>query len=247
MPGRSRTTPVDAGRTALAAQGALVVAALAVADPSAPTRCAGWTVRELDRHLGRVCAGLTGLLAAPSPGPADTTVAGWAAALPALARVLDEEARRDGPGLATALPDLLAVLEVAPPDTVVEQRTGRHELGDAVLFRLVELVAHGRDLPDPVVPERTALRAVVKALAGVLAERAPGRHVEARIPPYAAVQCVAGPRHTRGTPPNVVEAEPVAFVELCTGRLTWAEAVADGRVRTWGDRADLSEWLPLLA
>jgi hypothetical protein len=65
------------------------------------------------------------------------------------------------------------------------------------------------------------------------------------VPPFAAVQCVEGPRHTRGTPPNVVEADPVAFVELCTGRLAWVDAVRDGRVRTWGDRADLSAWLPL--
>ena len=111
---------------------------------------------------------------------------------------------------------------------------------------LLELVVCGRDLPEPVPPDRRALRLAVKALAELLAERAPGKHVEARIPPYAAVQCVEGPRHTRGTPPNVVEADPVAFVELCTGRLAWADAAADGRVRTWGDRADLSPWLPLL-
>ncbi len=110
---------------------------------------------------------------------------------------------------------------------------------------LLELVVAGLDLPQPVAPDRGALRLVVKALAERLAAQAPGRHVEARIPPYAAVQCVEGPRHTRGTPPNVVEADPVAFVELCTGRLSWAEAAADGRVRTWGDRADLSAYLPL--
>ncbi len=94
-------------------------------------------------------------------------------------------------------------------------------------------------------PARTDLAPAVRGLADRLAEAAPGRHVEVRIPPYAAVQCVAGPRHTRGTPPNVVEADPVVFVELCAGRLAWADAVRDGRVRTWGDRADLSPWLPL--
>ena len=93
-------------------------------------------------------------------------------------------------------------------------------------------------------PSELAL--AVRGLAEQLAQAAPGHHVEARIPPYSAVQCVAGPRHTRGTPPNVVEADPVAWVQLCTGRLAWADAVADGRVRTWGDRADLSPWLPLL-
>jgi len=94
-------------------------------------------------------------------------------------------------------------------------------------------------------PARPDLALAVRGLANQLAEVAPGHHVEARIPPYAAVQCVEGPRHTRGTPPNVVELDPVAFVELCTGRVRWAEVTADGRVRTWGDRADLSPWLPL--
>ena len=94
-------------------------------------------------------------------------------------------------------------------------------------------------------PARTDLAPAVRGLADRLTEVAPGRHVEVRIPPYAAVQCVAGPRHTRGTPPNVVEADPIAFVELCMGRLAWTDAVRDGRVRTWGDRADLAAWLPL--
>src|SRR3954452_23126301 len=87
----------------------------------------------------------------------------------------------------------------------------------------------------------------VRVLAAALVRRAPGRSVEVRVPPHAAVQCVEGPRHTRGTPPNVVECEPVAFVELCTGRLGWHDAMADGRVRASGERADLSPWLPLLA
>lgn len=92
---------------------------------------------------------------------------------------------------------------------------------------------------------RPDLALAVRGLTERLAERAPGRHVELRVPPFAAVQCVAGPRHTRGTPPNVVEVDPASFVALCAGRLGWSEAVADGRVRTWGDRADLSAWLPL--
>ena len=92
---------------------------------------------------------------------------------------------------------------------------------------------------------RADLALAVRGLADRLAAAAPGHHVEARVPPFAAVQCVEGPRHTRGTPPNVVEADPVAFVELCSGHLAWVDAVRDGRVRTWGDRADLSAWLPL--
>jgi len=90
------------------------------------------------------------------------------------------------------------------------------------------------------------LRLAVRGLAEQLALNAPGRSVEVRVPPHAAVQCVEGPRHTRGTPPNVVECDPLAFVELCTGRLQWADAIADGRVRASGERADLRALLPLL-
>nr|MDP9100828.1 sterol carrier family protein [Actinomycetota bacterium] len=103
---------------------------------------------------------------------------------------------------------------------------------------------HGLDAG--VAPDGEALRLVVRALAGLLAEVAPGRSVEVRVPPYVAVQCVAGPRHARGTPPNTVEADPVAFLEVVTGRSTWADAVGTGRIRASGARADLSGLLPLL-
>lgn len=90
------------------------------------------------------------------------------------------------------------------------------------------------------------LRDATRALLTVLAERAPGRSVEVRVPPYGAVQCVPGPRHTRGTPPNVVETDPVTWLRLATGELTWADMVAAGRVRASGARADLTEYLPLI-
>jgi hypothetical protein len=95
-------------------------------------------------------------------------------------------------------------------------------------------------------PPPSALRMAVRYLLGLLTAVAPGRTVEVRVPPYAAVQCVEGPRHTRGTPPNVVETDPVTWVELATGRLQWAVAAADGRVRASGIRADVSGYLPLL-
>ncbi|WP_241255389.1 sterol carrier family protein, partial [Candidatus Protofrankia californiensis] len=117
-------------------------------------------------------------------------------------------------------------------------------LGDFLLAGAVEGVVHGLDLG--VEPVRDALRLAVKACTGLLGARAPGRSVEVRVPPFAAVQVVEGPRHTRGTPPNVVEAEAVAFVEVAVGRLSWAAATADGRVRASGVRADLRPYLPLL-
>ena len=76
--------------------------------------------------------------------------------------------------------------------------------------------------------------------------RAPGNSVELRVPPLGVTQCVEGPRHTRGTPPNVVETDASTWLELATGVLTWPEAVEAHRVRASGLRADLSAWLPLL-
>ncbi|HEX7744959.1 MAG TPA: sterol carrier family protein [Micromonosporaceae bacterium] len=99
-------------------------------------------------------------------------------------------------------------------------------------------------LDADVEPESGALRAAVRALLADLAARAPGRSVEVRVPPYGAVQCGVGPRHTRGTPPNVVETDPLTWIGLATGRVTWREALASGRVRASGSRADISQYLP---
>ena len=96
-------------------------------------------------------------------------------------------------------------------------------------------------------PEPAVVRDAVRALLAALAERAPGRSVEMRVPPYGAIQCVEGPRHTRGTPPNVVETDPITFVLLATGRLDWDEAVQNGLIRASGTRADLSGYLPCWA
>jgi Bacterial SCP ortholog len=94
-------------------------------------------------------------------------------------------------------------------------------------------------------PLREATRTAVRYLLDALAERAPGRAVEVRVPPFAAVQCIAGPRHTRGTPPNVVETDPATWLALATGRLGWSAAVEAGQVRASGPRANISSYLPL--
>ena len=88
-------------------------------------------------------------------------------------------------------------------------------------------------------PQQTRL--LVKHYLAVLAERAPGRSVEVRVPPYAAVQVVPGVRHTRGTPPAVVEMDADAWIGLATGAVAWADA----EIRASGERADLSGYLPL--
>lgn len=94
-------------------------------------------------------------------------------------------------------------------------------------------------------PPRTVVRDAVRVLLAELAQRAPGRSVEVRVPPFGAVQCVPGPRHTRGTPPNVVETDALTWVLVATGRLRWTDAVASGRISASGIRTDLSEYLPL--
>lgn len=108
---------------------------------------------------------------------------------------------------------------------------------------VVKLVALGirRDLPA----DRGALRIAVRVLADRLATTHPGRSVEVRVPPYAAVQCIAGPRHTRGTPPNVVETDPATFVGLACGFIDWESAVGSGRVHASGERSDLRAFLPV--
>ena len=94
-------------------------------------------------------------------------------------------------------------------------------------------------------PARAVLGAAVKTSARWLAQQVPGRSVEVRVPPFVAVQCIPGPRHTRGTPPNVIETDAGTWVRLVTGELSWAEATAGGTAVASGNRADLSEVLPL--
>jgi hypothetical protein len=89
------------------------------------------------------------------------------------------------------------------------------------------------------------LRLLSKHLLALLVAKAPGGAVEVRVPPYAVAQCVAGTRHTRGTPPAVVETDPETWVALALGDLDWPEASDAGRVRASGERSDLSDLLPL--
>ncbi len=93
--------------------------------------------------------------------------------------------------------------------------------------------------------DRAALGVLIKASVRAFAQRVPGHSVELRVPPFIAVQCVEGPRHTRGTPPNVVELDADTWLGLALGELNWADAVAQGRISAYGPRSDLSGLLPL--
>lgn len=92
---------------------------------------------------------------------------------------------------------------------------------------------------------RPAQATAVRYLLQLLAEKAPGHSVEVRVPPFGAVQVIEGPRHTRGTPPNVVEMDAATWLALATGAEQWADAAAAGRIQASGVRADISALLPL--
>jgi len=94
-------------------------------------------------------------------------------------------------------------------------------------------------------PARDDLATAVRYLLQLLDEKAPGNTVEVRVPPFGAVQVVQGPRHTRGTPPNVIEMDAATWIAVATGEAQWADALAAGRVMASGTRADLEDLLPL--
>ena len=87
--------------------------------------------------------------------------------------------------------------------------------------------------------------AEVKETLAILAERYPGKAIELRVPPYAAIQCGDGPKHTRGTPPNVIEMDAQTWLQLFSGARSWADAYSDGLISASGVRADLSHLLPM--
>jgi uncharacterized protein (TIGR03083 family) len=225
-----------------------------------PSGLPGWDVRLLVVHIVRQVAAVRVLLAEPAPA-AGTEITGldrWAVSTAGIADRLDEDARES----AAEMPDPVAVLareaelladqeqEALRADRILPHVFSAMRSLDFTVTRLVELVVHsddlaratGRDVPL----DKDAVAAVVRLLADALAAKAPGNAVEVRVPPYAAVQCAEGPRHTRGTPPNVVETDPLTWIRLATGRTDWAAAMDAAKVAASGERADLSPYLPVL-
>jgi hypothetical protein len=94
-------------------------------------------------------------------------------------------------------------------------------------------------------PDRQRIGDAVRSVLGTIASNAPGRSVEIRVPPHAAVQAIAGPTHRRGTPGAVVEMDARCLLELAVGRVTWDQALAAGRVQASGERSDLTPLFPL--
>jgi len=235
-----------------------LVGALAPEDFARPTRLGTWTVAELVAHLG--VSNLARYLTGPSASRPSVDALGWVSATATAAAVVDERAQamadESRPAELRALLHEMRVeseraLADIDPWFVVPARFGDIAVADYLATRCVEFVVHSLDLAaaveSAIVTDRDATGVAVRLLLAALASRAPGKSVEVRVPPHGAVQCVEGPRHTRGTPPNVVECDAVTWLELATGRVTWQSAHAAARIQASGDRADLSGLLPLMS
>lgn len=118
------------------------------------------------------------------------------------------------------------------------------DIGRAAVTLVQAVTAEGEDAATSV--DRSTLALAVRYSLQLLAEEAPGGTVEVRVPPFGAVQCIEGPKHTRGTPPNVVETDVTTWLALATGSLSWVDARAAGRVHASGQRADLGDVLPII-
>jgi uncharacterized protein (TIGR03083 family) len=220
-----------------------------------PSGLPGWRVADLVAHVAMCVSAPVSRLAAPVPPRAETDVASYllffkAAAADIRARTIELAADGDPKTLRAGVREALVDLEGALADVdltrPIPTRLNPMRLDDFLITRCVEGVVHGLDLDPPVDPDPAALKITTKALLSALVQKAPGHTVEVRVPPIAAVQCVEGPRHTRGTPSNVVEVDAVTWVRVATGRLVWRAAVADGRIKASGERSDISGLLPLL-
>uniref|UniRef100_A0AAU3GVT5 Maleylpyruvate isomerase family mycothiol-dependent enzyme n=1 Tax=Streptomyces sp. NBC_01401 TaxID=2903854 RepID=A0AAU3GVT5_9ACTN len=259
---RPRAYDLSRTRTAVLAQFDRVreaVAALTEEQLAGPSGLGEWTVRDLAAHLTTALERVSRQLELPAPAGVkpQLTLVEWPFSTVGSA---DDIAGLAGE-LATARPDLDALYEetaarfaeLVPTDAgdrLVTTRAGTMRLGDFLVTRTVELVVHTDDLHRAtgldIAYDRQALAACTRLLADALADRAPGGSVEVRVPPFAVVQCIGGPKHTRGTPPNVVEMDPLTWIRLATGRTRWTQALEAAQVSASGERADLAPLLPLM-
>lgn len=248
-------------RAAVRAQFAHVhdaVRALTGEQLAGPAHLGEWTVRDLAVHLTMAPGAILRALDAPEPAKRETGLADWALGTATRAAAVDEGTR----AFAAAQSDLGALYEETSarfadrfgtdvPERLVATNAGAMNLTDYLVTRTVELIVHSDDLARATgvdIPlDRTALATCTRMLADTLAVKAPGASTEVRIPPFAVVQCVPGPRHTRGTPPSVVETDPLTWIRLATGRARWRTEVDEGRVSASGERSDLGELLPVMS
>jgi uncharacterized protein (TIGR03083 family) len=218
----------------------------------APSKLAGWDVRTLAGHVAFTVHTVVARAAEPVSGP-QAEVYDWMTATPTASAAVDAGTRElvgEGVVLADEVAGAEGVMARYADGDLIAMRFGPMRFDDFLVSRIVEAVVHADDLERSTGLEfphdREALAITVRQLADGMAAKVPGNSVELRVPPFAAVQCVPGPRHTRGTPPNVVEMAPRTWIRLAAGRMTWDEAVEQGLVAASGQRADLAEFLPLM-
>ncbi|MFD5748117.1 sterol carrier family protein [Streptomyces sp. NPDC127033] len=272
-PAKKRARSYDSAkiRAAVLAQFGNVRAAVGRLTPeqlASPSGLGAWSVRELAAHLCMAVESVNLYIEQIEQIEQEgrtrdrdrrgelVTLATWpfatAAHAGAISGSVTEYAASAAPDelFARAAARIEALLPGADDDRVVAMRLGAMRLGDYLVTRTVELIVHTDDLNRAAglaVPfDRQALAACTRVLADALAVKAPGSATEVRVPPYAVVQCVAGPRHTRGTPPNVVETDPLTWIRLATGRTDWRTEIDAARVGASGERADLGGLLPLM-
>lgn len=214
-----------------------------------PTPLPDWSVTHLVLHLAQT---LRTIADAEPAGAAPMNVGEYLSQLPAAAAQIKERELANTDNPLRAYREQLARIQGIAQTATVQAPRGPLRLGDFLATRALEFAVHADDLAralptNPPPAKRGATAIAVRLLADLLATKAPGRSVEVRIPPYAAVQCVPGPRHTRGTPPTVIETDPVTWLRLGTGRLGWTDALAGGTVNASGERSDLSVYLPLVS
>ena len=235
------------------------VAVLSDEDFARPSVLVGWDVARLVEHLILLYRGLAAGLDRPSTNPV-LPIHEYARTYRTDVTAPDAEAASQTVGrspreLVTALAAAGHAAEYRLQDampSVVEAGRGTIRTTDYLRTRIIELVVHSddlsRSLPElAAVPiNRAALASATRTLAEIFAAQVPGRTVELRVAPFIAVQAVPGPRHTRGTPPNVVETDALTWLHLATGRTKWVDAMTRAEVRASGRRADLSDYLPVL-
>ncbi|UIX32805.1 maleylpyruvate isomerase family mycothiol-dependent enzyme [Streptomyces sp. GQFP] len=262
---RTRTYDPAKTRTAVLTQYANIRTAVRTLTPdqlTLPTRLGDWTVRDLVAHVTMAVETVSRNLDRDEPAKAELALLDWPFATAARAadiaggthELAAGHPDRDSLNALYSLTEhrLTQRLATAPGTRRLATRTGAMTLADYLVTRTVELIVHTDDLNDAVpgldIPyDRQALATCTRLLADTLAAKAPGGSTEVRIPPYAVVQCVEGPRHTRGTPPNVVETDPLTWIRLATGRVTWTDALDKAQASASGERADLGDLLPLMS
>jgi uncharacterized protein (TIGR03083 family) len=225
-----------------------------------PSALADWDVRTVVGHLLLVHVGLLRGLDRPAndrPSPPHEFVKRYRRDVAIIAQSTREmTAERSAEELRRKLREAAALIEAklrGPQPRLVDTPRGVTTVADFLKTRLIELVVHADDLSrslperEPVPLQRPALATATRVLAEILAAQAPGRTVEVRVPPFVAVQAIEGPRHTRGTPPNVVETDPVTWLRLATGRIEFGDALTEGTATASGSRADLTRYLPVLS